>query len=804
VGRFLVRHRRVLAGIGLVLVAVAGCLSGGLAFSTAIEAMVDRSDPSLEALARVRRAFGSNEVVLATYDAPDLFTPDGLGRLSSLERELAAIPRVRSTTSLASTPLGPGILEADSEAARRLVDLLEGYVVGRDRRTAVVLCLLDPPREPAPGAAAPDGGPSDDASRGDAIDAIRRRVARLPGGTVAGEPVMLRDGFAMLELDGAWLGSLAALLSGLVLLAIFRSVRWVIAPLAVVLAAILGTRGVLAAAGLELTMVSAMLSSMITVVGIATTVHLIVEFRRRRDEGTEPQEALGLAIGRLALPLGCAILTDCIGFGALVASEVGPVRDFGLMTAIGAAAVLLFGTLLMPSLVLDGPLRGDPRRVRGEDWLDRGLDRTGRLLAGHPRSVLAASALGIVITGMGMRELRVETDFVSNFRSDSPIARAYEVVEGRLGGAGVWDLLVPLDGAVDARSLARVAALEERLGALRSPQGEPALTKTLSLAGVIAAVSPVSLEALGGSTLGNIAVAAAVGVVERSLPQVAASLVGRDPVDGSRWLRIMLRSRERQSSAQKRWIIEAVGREAASFGAEDGRSADRPTGVFVLLAGLVERLLSDSWLTLAVAVSGIFLVLAAAFRSPLLAAVALVPNLLPIVVVLGGLGWAGIPINMGTAMIAAVSMGLSIDSSIHCIAAWRRRSEGGAARGDPPAARARAARGPSGMTCRERIPPENQRLSSLEPASEDSCPQPGAAGPRDRLDGVHGTAGRAIVFATLALVVGFLALSSSQFLPTVSFGGFAAVTLLGGLVGNLVVLPVLLSVVAGDSGRAGA
>lgn len=753
VGRFLVRRRRVLAVFGLVLAATAGGLSGGLAFSTAIEAMVDRSDPTLEALARVRRAFGSGEVVLATYDAPDLFTAEGLGRLSLLERDLAAIPRVRSTTSLASTPLGTGILDGDSEAARRLVNLLEGYVVGRDRRTAVVLCLLDLAREPEPEGVGPDGG-----SRGDAIDAIRGRVARLPGGTVAGEPVMLRDGFAMLDRDGRLLGSLAALLSGLVLLVIFRSVRWVIAPLTVVVAAILGTRGVLAAAGLELTMVSAMLSSMITVVGIATTVHLIVEFRRRRDGGLEPEEALALAIGRLTLPVSGAILTDCIGFGALMASGVGPVRDFGLMTAIGAAAVLLFGALLLPSLVLEGPLRIDPRRAWGEDWLDRGLGRVGRLLAGHPRPVLAATVVVIVVAALGMRAIRVETDFVGNFRSDSPIARAYEVVESRLGGAGVWDLLVPLEGAVDARTLARVAALEERLGALRSPQGEPALTKTLSLAGVIAAASPVPLESLGGSALGNIAVAAAVGVVERSLPQVAASLVGRDPIDGSRWLRIMLRSRERQPSESKRWIIEAVGREAAAFAVENGRSADRPTGVFVLLAGLVERLLSDSWLTLGVAVAGIFLVLVAAFRSPLLAAVALVPNLLPIVVVLGALGWAGTPINMGTAMIAAVSMGLSIDSSIHCIAAWRRRPEGGPQR---------------------------------------------AAGTQDGLEGVHGTAGRAIVFATLALVVGFLALCSSEFLPTVSFGGLAAVTLVGGLLGNLVVLPVLLTVVAGESAPAG-
>ena len=104
----------------------------------------------------------------------------------------------------------------------------------------------------------------------------------------------------------------------------------------------------------------------------------------------------------------------------------------------------------------------------------------------------------------------------------------------------------------------------------------------------------------------------------------------------------------------------------------DRRTAE-VTGFFVLLSQLVDRLLADQWLTFLLAAAGIFLLLAVAFRSLLAAAIALVPNSLPIFVVLGVLGWLGEPINMGTAMIAAVSMGLSVDSSIHYITAFRRR-----------------------------------------------------------------------------------------------------------------------------------
>jgi predicted RND superfamily exporter protein len=111
------------------------------------------------------------------------------------------------------------------------------------------------------------------------------------------------------------------------------------------------------------------------------------------------------------------------------------------------------------------------------------------------------------------------------------------------------------------------------------------------------------------------------------------------------------------------------------------------------------------------------------------------------------LGWTGARVNMGTAMIAAVSMGLSVDSSIHYIAAFRRRLAAG-----------------------------HPFHAALETA--------------------HHTAGRASIFSTLALVVGFLALTTSGFIPTVSFGALSCLTLVGGLFGNLVILPVLLTLTA--------
>jgi hypothetical protein len=746
---WLIAWRVPLAVAAVALAAFSVERSRHLEFSRSIDAMFDRTDPALVPYRRIARTFGSSEVVLAAYDDPELFTPAGIDRLRTLTDQLAAMPGIASASSLASTPLGQRIIDLDSSpTARKFVRLLEGYAVGADHRTAGVVCVLAPP------AAGLVTAREQAVSRADTIDRVRAIMDDLPAGTVAGEPVMLREGFAMLERDGNLLGTASGILAGLVLLVSFRSLRWLIVPLAVVLLALWTTRGVLAVVGLKLTMVSTMLSAMITVVGIATVTHVIVEFRRQRDLGHPAPEALQAAFAGLFWPILGAIATDVIGFGSLVFSRVGPVHDFGVMTSIGAGMVLLAVGFTVPFLALAGRFDADPRRAWGEAALDLGLDRLVRRIVQHPVPILVASIAAVGITMAGMRWLEVETDFTRNFRDASPVVASYDMVESRLGGAGVWDVLVPASDPIDGSTVKRLTRLADRLRTeVTIPDGNgevrPALTKVMSVADVLAAVSPVPLEQLQATRVGDWIVTRAVELLREQMPQMGRALIGRDPLDDSTWLRMTLRARERQPTEAKRSIIAQVQRIVCEeCPAADGRPAGEVTGFFVLLAQLVERMLADQWLTFLIAVAGIFLLLAVAFRSPLLAAIALVPNALPIFVVLGLMGWLGARINMGTAMIAAVSMGLSVDSSIHYIVAFRRHM-----------------------------------------AAEGAC----AAA----LETAHQTAGRAMIFSTLALVVGFLALTTSGFVPTVSFGWLSCLTLLGGLVGNLVVLPVLLILTAG-------
>jgi len=167
VAGWLVAHRGRLALAALVLTILAVERSRHLEFSRSIDTMFDRGDPALVPFRRLTRTFGSSEIALAVYDDPDLFTRAGIARLRDLTARLAREPGVRSTTSLATTPLGDRVVDLEaSPLARKIVRLLEGYAVGADHRTAGVVCVL----EPAPAAAAPGATA---VSRADSIDRLR-------------------------------------------------------------------------------------------------------------------------------------------------------------------------------------------------------------------------------------------------------------------------------------------------------------------------------------------------------------------------------------------------------------------------------------------------------------------------------------------------------------------------------------------------------------------------------------------------------------------------------------------------------
>lgn len=720
---WLIRWRWWTFGCALVLAGIGGYVGQGLKMDRSLERLFAPDDPLLPPYRQLQRTLGEHQFVLAIYRDENLQTSTGLAQLDALAEKLRAVPGVVAVVSMHDVPgflTSDGSAIEDSPRADKLREVFAGLTHNRQLDAAGIVCLLEKSDE-------------GHASTRQTLAQLRRIIAPLEGGVLVGEPILIGEAFELLEVDGRRLRTWCLGLLLITIFLCFRQLRWIVLPLVLVQVTLACTQGLLILLDLNLSMVSSMLASIITVVGIAAVMHVIVRYRDERLSGYEPQEALVRAGHLVALPLFYACLTDALGFASLMISSVKPVVDYGLMTAIGSLMVLVSIPMVAPAIVLfradRTPVPEDPEESRLQVHLHRLYEWSCRHAKGIGIVALAITA----VTLIGNGRLEQETDFTKNFRQNSELVQGFQFVDEHFGGAGVWDILVPAPARLNLEFVQQVLAFEEQLR-----ERAPGLTKVVSLADMLdAGAGGLDQLAFGG----DFAVRGGLSLVRARLPELIASISNSHAGVENRYLRIMLRAPERLEATEKAALIQQV-REVTA----DSYPEAQVTGYYVLFTQMIESLLRDQWTTFALATVSIFLVMAWAFRSLMLSLITLIPNILPVFWLFGTMGWLGIRINMGAAMIAAVSVGLSVDGSIHYVMNYQRLRRMGL---------------------------------SLDEA----------------LQTVQGSVGRAAVLATLALAVGFSTLMVSQFIPTVYFGTLVTLTMIGGLVGNLVVLPLLIRVV---------
>lgn len=710
----MVEYRWWLAALALALGTVGWYAGQRLALDRSIENMFAPDDPILASYRRMQRTFGRHDVVLAVYSDPQLKSDAGIERVTQLRDELRAVPGVVAVVSLVDLPAAKDF--DDNTVGRRMREVFSGYTHNKELTAAGVLCLTE------------RAGPGKPPRRA-ILAAMRTIITKYPQGALVGEPVLIEEAFDLLDDDGQRLNAWSTALVMVVIVACFRSLRWLVLPLAVVQLSLQTTKGLLVASHLELSMVSSMLAAIITVCGVAMVVHIMVHYLDVRRSGLPRREALIQTIDELKVPITYAILTDSAGFAALMVSHVGPIHDFGLMMAIGATMTLPACVLLLPALMLVGDSgKLPPPEKHGA--MTAALMRMLGWSNTHVGTLIVGSAVISIISLIGSGWLERETAFTNNFRKGTPIIQAYNFVEEEFGGAGVWDLVLPAPERLDAKTITRVLALEQQL-----LKESPELKKAISLPDALAAM-------VGGpNALANapaFAVNGAIYAMRSKMPAFVESMYAQDSADKKWYLHVLLRAPERVPADAKLALINRVETTAAK--AFPGAEA---TGYYVLLADLIESVLDDQWKTFAVASAAVLAMTLLAFRNVPLAVATMIPNAIPVLALFGGMGLLGIKTNMGAAMIAAVSVGLSIDSSIHYVMLYQYRRR-------------------QGMTMDEALA---------------HC---------------QDSAGRAATLSTLALIVGFATLCVSDFIPTIYFGALVSLSMVGGLIGNILIQPMLI------------
>jgi predicted RND superfamily exporter protein len=549
----------------------------------------------------------------------------------------------------------------------------------------------------------------------------------------------------------------------LVLTAIFRELRWIVLPLLSCFYAGLIMIGVLGLTGWKVTVISSNFLALMLIITISMNIHLIVRYRQlNQDHPDDDQLALVRAtIHKMVKPCLYTALTTIIGFSSLVVSEIKPVIDFGLMMSAGLAVTFATSFLLFPTLLLVmGKSVSRPRAESEKFPLPAYL---ARLTETQGNKILLLAVILTVVSVAGIARLRVENSFINYFSEDTEIYQGLRLIDEKLGGTTPLEILIKFEDDPNAfltpEDLAEMTeaeiALEREYAELyaNTPEywftldkiqrikevhdyldGLPEIGKVLSLASAIRVA-----EELAGEELD----AFALSLLYTKIPlEVRNSLIDPYLSIENNEARLLARVLDSKPDLRRKELLERVQRDLVeTLGFE--RQNVTVSGLLVLYNNMLQSLFKSQIKTIGVVMLGIAIMFLVLFRSITLSIIGILPNLLGAGVVMGVMGWAGIPLDMMTITIAAITIGIAVDNGIHYIYRFR-----------------------------EEYAVTNDYVATLH-----VC---------------HSNIGKAVFYTTMTIIFGFSILVFSNFIPTIYFGVLIASAMFIALLAALTVLPKLI------------
>ena len=586
------------------------------------------------------------------------------------------------------------------------------------------------------------------------IEASRQHGAIHLGGV----PMISDDMVTFVKGDLVVFGSSVLVFLVLVLTLIFRRARWVVLPLGSCFYASVVMIGMLGWVGWGVTVISANFLALMLIITISMNIHLAVRYIQlsKARPGKTQRELVSRTIRRMARPCLYTALTTIIGFSSLVFSGIKPVQDFGWMMSIGLAVAFLTSFSLFPAILVMLKKSDGARVARQEVRLTEGL---ANLTERHGTAILVSAALMAVVSSVGISRLTVENSFIDYFREQTEIYRGMKLIDDKLGGTTPLEVLLHFDTNGSAVDEAEEALEEddfedwdldepddpmywfteykvERIKQVHDYlDGLPAVGKVLSLAsGVRVAEGLNEGKPLEGFEL---------ALLFRKMPdEIKGPLIDPYVSIPHEEARIELRIRDSKEGLRRREFLERIRtdlREQLEF----SDSEVTVTGTLLLYNNMLQSLVSSQIWSLGAAMLGIGLMFLILFRSVSLAVIGLVPNLLAAGIVLGLMGLAGVPLDVMTVTIAAITIGISVDNGIHYIYRFR-----------------------------EEFSSSGDYLETLH-----TC---------------HANIGMAVFYTSTTVIFGFSILMLSNFLPTIYFGVLTGLAMGIAFVAALTLLPSLI------------
>lgn len=607
------------------------------------------------------------------------------------------------------------------------------------------------------------------------VESVRAIVAKYQDKAqifVGGVSMIAADMVTFIQSDLVVFGIAVILFMITVLAIIFRTLRFVVIPMLCCVTAVLMMLGYVSWLDWRLTVISSNFVALLLITSLAIIIHLVVRYREYLQENPDwTREQLVVATVKFMIrPCLYTSLTTIVAFASLVVSDIRPVIDFGWMMTMGLVVALSLAFTVLPALLILLPKQkltqvsnsdGEPVKPLTGYFADA-VENRGKWI------VLGSITIGL-LSIWGITRLQVENKFIDYFHSTTEIYQGLSVIDKNLGGTTSLDIIIntdPTDLGMGVSNDIEDDPFAEADSAEDDPFADASGTTTkpnvsgywMSIAGLkkiewlhdyleslpeVGKVQSLAILYKVGKDINGGLNDFELTLLANNLPQdVASVLVSPYVAEGETQTRVTMRIRDTFPGLKRAELVERMKAHIDESGVIKLENV-RFTGLLVLYNNMLQSLFSSQIVTMGVVFFGILIMFLILFRSFKTSLVAITPNILAAAFILGAMGIIGLPLDMMTITVAAISVGMGVDNAIHYI---HRFKEELAIDGDYVAAMHRS----------------------------------------------HRSIGRAMYYTSVIIVVGFGIMVLSRFIPTIYFGLLTGLAMLAALMGALLLLPKLI------------
>ncbi len=746
------------------------------------ETLLIEGDPDLKYLEEISKRYGSKDFLILTYSPNDSMVSDNsINNLLSLKYKIQSLDWVYSVITLLDIPL---LNSSDAPLQERLKDfktlkdedvdrdrgfneilsspVFRNFVISEDGKTSGIIINIKKNDELKN---------IDDKSKKE-IENYKDQIKKQNHQNIieirdviksyedigkihlGGIPMIADDMMTFIKSDIIVFGIGVLLFIIGTLWVVFRKVIWIIVPISSCFFSVIIMMGVLGLLGWKVTVISSNFIALMLILTMAMNIHMSTRFLQLKENYPDKNifELINLTTHKMFWPILYTVLTTIIAFLSLIFSEIKPIIDFGWMMTLGLITSFTITFTLLPTLINFVP----KENISLNKYKDSTITSFfSKISINNHKSIFVITGLVIIISLIGISRLEVENSFINYFSKKTEIYKGMKLIDEKLGGTTPLEVILkfPKKEAIKNNEedefedweneeniddekywftkdkVDRIALVHNYL------DGLPQIGKVLSFSSIIDVATLLN----NNKPLGTLE----MGVLYSKIPKsIKTEIIDPYISIQDNEARINLRIIDSQENLRRNDLIEKINYDLQNkLGLKENEF--KLAGVLILFNNLLQSLFKSQILTLGLVMSGIFGMFLILFKNIKLSLIGVVPNFIAAFFILGIIGMLGIPLDMMTITIAAITIGIAVDNSIHYIYRFK-----------------------------EEFNDTKDYYKTLK-----VC---------------HSTVGKAILNTSITIVFGFSILVLSKFIPTIYFGIFTGIAMLLAMISVLTLLPALI------------